>query len=490
MNRIVIWISWLLVGVGVVQEVLAADLVATGTIFLDRNGNGVQDPGERGMWQVPVSNGQDIVFSGKNGDFRLPVEKGMSVFPILPSGYAVTPVSNSALNAAFFYVADSTSGAGIRDIRFGLIKERQPGKFRISAVGDIQVGDEEETAYAARSVFSELAQRGDIAFHVLLGDLVNDNMELLPAVKQMAGTLPIGSWVLPGNHDRDVSAKMMGDAFNRQFGASDYAFYYGKVFFLVFNNVFATGAKSYEGRLNDNQLAFMAKALDLVPKDRQVVLCQHIPLGMTRNRADILALLKPFRKVLVLSGHTHQVSRHFYNNGTVQELVAGAPSGNWWTGEKDASGVPNALMQCGSPRNYFTVDFSKTDYRLRFKAIGRDDTHQAEISLDGSTVMANVFGGSDSTNVWVQVNGGDWVQMEKTASVAPDVEAVIARNREKIWPTTGNRANPLRRRPSPHIWRAKTITSSGLDIYRIRVRAADRFGFSAEGTAVIYRAGN
>lgn len=37
----------------------------------------------------------------------------------------------------------------------------------------------------------------------------------------------------------------------------------------------------------------------------------------------------------------------------VHELVTGASCGFWWVGEKDWEGIPSALMQCGTPRNYF-----------------------------------------------------------------------------------------------------------------------------------------
>src|SRR5690606_29779973 len=119
-------------------------------------------------------------------------------------------------------------------------------------------------------------------------------------------------------------------------------------------------------------------------------------------------------------------------------------------------------------------------------AIGLDAAHQADIRVDGEVVTANVFGGSDSTEVWMQVNGGDWMPMKKASVVAPAVEAVIAKNREGLLPTAGNRANPLRRRLSPHVWTASLPSASGSEGYLVRVRAADRFGFTAEGSAMIY----
>lgn len=38
----------------------------------------------------------------------------------------------------------------------------------------------------------------------ILGDLVNNNLNLFPAIKQMMELLPIQSWTVIGNHDRDA----------------------------------------------------------------------------------------------------------------------------------------------------------------------------------------------------------------------------------------------------------------------------------------------
>ncbi|NGM65119.1 metallophosphoesterase family protein [Sphingobacterium sp. SGR-19] len=71
-------------------------------------------------------------------------------------------------------------------------------------------------------------------------------------------TLPASSWTLVGNHDRNTAnTAHMEDHFNQHFGASTYAFNYGGVHFIVLNNVFSTGKRSYEGRVSDDQLQLM-----------------------------------------------------------------------------------------------------------------------------------------------------------------------------------------------------------------------------------------
>lgn len=52
--------------------------------------------------------------------------------------------------------------------------------LRVALVGDPQVDDSTEMGYARRSVYRELRWRRDLDMCIFLGDLVNDNMSLLP----------------------------------------------------------------------------------------------------------------------------------------------------------------------------------------------------------------------------------------------------------------------------------------------------------------------
>lgn len=452
-----------------------------GTVFIDKNKNQLLDPKERGLKDIAVSNGKDIVYTDSKGKFRIEVQAGQSVFPIVPSGYTLSRAKGEQVNNSFFFYPDSPDRlSAALTHHFALIAEKQPNSFRIGAIGDIQVGDIDELNYAGKSIFSELAGRRDIAFHLILGDLVNDDTHLLPPFKAMLQMLPSPSWTVLGNHDRNTDKTSPLDRhYNQEFGASTYAFNYGGRHFIVLNNVFSTGTRSYEGRVSDDQLQFLKADLEHLPKETQVVLCQHIPMLYTRNREEVLTLLKPFSDVLLLSGHTHQVSRHFYNQGQVHEIVAGAPSGNWWTGEANSWGVPDALMQCGSPRNYFTIDFDKTSYRIHFKGIGLDNDQQLDLTLRGDTLITNLYAASDSTMVQVQIDNGEWLPMQQAKRPAESVLQIIEMNKEKKFPASGKRINPLRLRASPHIWQT-VINPLDPGVHTIRIKAFDRFGYHVE----------
>ena len=467
----------------------------TGYVFLDANRNEVFDRGEKGLKGIPVSNGDTIVTTARNGEFSLPVDSASSIFPILPANFRSTGSSIGNTNSRYFGKANQSG-----DFSFGVERTMRKSEFKIGAIGDVQVSNIQEFGYANNSVMSELASRTDIDFNIFLGDLVNDNVEDLPLFKQTLESLPAKSWTVAGNHDRDKSIENQQQTFNSLFGAADYAFNYGDVHFIVLNNVYPKGKRGYEGRFTAKQLRFVKNDLALVSDKKLVVIAQHIPMFAVKNKGEILSLLENRGQVLILSGHTHRVSRH-YLNSNIMEIVAGASCGNWWTGERDWQGVPSALMQCGSPRNYFLIQFNKSDYRFQFKGVGLDSSQQMTIwvndqdsvdkhipvlqELEEGIVIANVYAGSEETQVRMQVDNGGWILMQKTDLVDPNVARNVELNSLDVYPSSFSRKAALRRTGSPHIWQAKLPGSLLLGTHVLKIEASEPNGFYVSGSKVI-----
>lgn len=452
--------------------------VVSGIVYHDKNGNQQMDRGEKPINGIEVSNGRDLIRTNRKGEFELQAVLGQSIFPILPSDYTLGSGDSGALNAHFFYIDPQREYTDTITIAFPFTKRPSPNNFRFGAVGDIQIGNEAERAYAAKSIFTELRQRDDLAFQVVLGDLVNDELSLFDSFHAMLSDLQHASWTLAGNHDRDVSVPAhMDHVFNRHFGATNYAFYYGEVLFVVFNNVHSTGKHGYEGRYSMDQLTFLDGLVGSLPTEQLIVINQHIPLASTRNGDELIDRLSRFDRVLVLSGHTHRVSRHFHGNGNIHEVVVGAPSGTWWRGEKDLDGIPLALQHCGAPRNYFLVDVADSQYRIEFKAIGLDAHKQSGITVADGQLIVNLYGASDRTQVRVRLNNGTEQGMEKVRIPDPDVTAIVRKNKDKIYPTPGNNVLPLREQASAHIW-SVALDSLGLENLRqVELLAEDDYGY-------------
>ena len=291
--------------------------------------------------------------------------------------------------------------------------ERQGRVLRVALVGDPQVDNPVEMGYARRSIYRDLRGRRDLDLCIFLGDLVNDNMSLLPESLSVIDSLPFQSFMVPGNHDRDVyrGAKSSGSmsrprdlsTWRKLVGYVDTSFVRGNVRFIMMNNVrhAAAGMTDYVGGFTEKQKHWLDSVLvtdvarggkmssGSVDRSRRpsrgkvtpalTILATHIPFSQMKGRDSVLALIPEHTRILYVSGHTHFVSR----DDSIPEVIAGATCGSWWRGVKNSDGVPYALQSCGAPRGYFVAEISRDgDYRLRYRCVGMDD----EVSVWGVQV--------------------------------------------------------------------------------------------------------
>lgn len=356
------------------------------------------------------------------------------------------------------------------------------GALRVAFIGDPQVDNETEMGYAGKSVYKDLANRKDIDIAVFLGDLVNDNMTLLPESVRVIDSLPYPCFMVPGNHDRDVR----GDrpmpfvrnlkTWRKVVGYVDTSFVRSNVRFILMNNVrhSDSGMTDYVGGFTGTQKHWLDSVLN-VGTPALTVLATHIPFSQMKGRDSVLALVPEATRMLYVSGHTHYVSR----DESVPELIVGATCGSWWRGVKDTDGIPYALQSCGSPRGYFIADFHRDGrYDLSYKCVGRPASEQLSawaIPDDSDTcsyrLCVNVFGGSTDGIVRVRVPRrgrgvcGKSYLCGRSNTTAPEVEKVIRFNASfsrEYRRTHRTEFIPLRRKPSPHIWKT-TATFSGLE---------------------------
>ena len=329
--------------------------------------------------------------------------------------------------------------------------ERQGRVLRVALVGDPQVDNPVEMGYARRSIYRDLRGRRDLDLCIFLGDLVNDNMSLLPESLSVIDSLPFQSFMVPGNHDRDVyrGSKSSGSmsrprdlsTWRKLVGYVDTSFVRGNVRFIMMNNVrhAAAGMTDYVGGFTEKQKHWLDSVLvtdvarggkmssGSVDRSRRpsrgkvtpalTILATHIPFSQMKGRDSVLALIPEHTRILYVSGHTHFVSR----DDSIPEVIAGATCGSWWRGVKDSDGVPSALQSCGAPRGYFVAEISRDgDYRLRYRCVGMDD----EVSVWGVRVEGegavrpedNIVMGKDESE-GVTVKEGGFVRAKKDSGV-------------------------------------------------------------------------
>ena len=364
--------------------------------------------------------------------------------------------------------------------------------LRVALVGDPQVDDSAEMGYARRSVYRELRGRRDFDMCIFLGDLVNDNMSLLPESVGVVDSLPYQCFMVPGNHDRDVyhgpksSMHRQRDlsTWRKAVGYVDTSFVRGNVRFVLMNNVRPSdsGMTDYVGGFTDRQKHWLDSVLNRGVGETRgrklsrgsgspalTILATHIPFSQMKGRDSVLALVPDISRLLFVSGHTHFVSR----DDSIPELIAGAACGSWWRGVRDSDGIPYALQSCGTPRGYFIADIHRDGtYDLSYKCIGRPASEQlsAWAVPNDSTghsyrLYINVFGGSSDGVVRISGLGRKTYSCERSLMAAPEVEQVIRLNASRSRDYRKAHRDefiPLRRKPSPHLWQTTDLISGPL----------------------------
>ncbi len=496
--------------------------MANGVVFLDANGNGARDEGERGVAGVAVSNGREVVRCDSLGRYSLPTGEDTIIFVIKPTGmmtqldernlprfYYIHKPHGSA--AALRYPAVPATGLLPESIDFPLYTQAESTSFDVLVVGDPQPRDERELGYFARDLLEEMAEI-PAAFGVSLGDLVSDELSLMDPLSQMMALLGVPWYNVIGNHDLNLDAADDTDSdetFERVYGPGSYAFEYGHVHFIMLDDVYFHPASSqpqrgpsYDGWLTDEQLAFIENYLAGVPASERVVLLMHIPLvgrggHQVPQREQLFRLLEGHPHTLSISAHTHLQAHHFLgpesgNPGPVHHhWNSGTASGSWWTGRMDELGIPHTTMRDGAPNGYSILSFDAGEYRIRFKAARRPASYQMNIhapevvsanDAKPAIVEVNVFAGSSRNQVEMRLRSGagdkgsDWIPLDP--AFVSDAIYSAALEREHATPLAeGSHERMLPgANPSAHIWRAALPSDLAPGSYWIEVRSTDMFG--------------
>lgn len=432
-------------------SVMAADF-ATGTVFHDANKNGNRDAGEKGLPNIAVSNGKEIVETDEKGNWKLPASEDVIFFVIKPSGW-MNPLNKHKL-PQFHYIykpkgspvsrhrGTPPTGPLPQSIDFPLHKQDEPDKFRAVFFGDPQPRNQTEIDYIANDIVAELIGT-DAKFGVTLGDIMFDNLSLFGSLNQTIALIGIPWYNVIGNHDLNFEAKLdrySDETFERVYGPPYYSYDYGKVHFIVLDNVdwnhdAQRNRATYRGAFGNQQLAFVKADLARVPKDRLVMLMMHIPLTSTGDRKDLYRIIENRPYTLSISGHTHWQAHQFIDRGDGwmgakphHHIVNVTVSGSWWKGAKDERGIPHTTMRDGAPNGYSIITFDGSKATFDFKAARFPKSHQLRIeapiaikSTDSAktVVYVNVFSGSEKSTVKLRVNDGPWLNLKKTVEIDP-----------------------------------------------------------------------
>jgi len=505
----------LLVCAGLADAAMARACNA-GVVFEDTDGDGHRDRGEPALAGIQVSDGRRIVRTGADGRWSLPLSPDHTVFVIKPASHDL-PSGPDGLPVFWRHVVRQPQPA----LRYGGLPAGKPGchdfalrpkprpvpdTLSVLVFGDPQPKTATDVDYYGRDIVAPLAPTAGAAgaadLGLTLGDVVSDDLSLYPAMKAHTARLRTPWLHAAGNHDLDFDAD--GDAhsldtFRRHFGPDTFAWEEAQASFIVLDDVIYQpgAAKPYVGGLREDQFTFLANYLKDLPHDRRLVLAAHIPFfdepgRETFRRADrkrLFALLRPFTRVLLLTAHGH-VQRHHRHGAAdgwqgeepLHEYNVGAACGGYWSGVKDAEGLPDARMADGTPNGYASAEFSNDgSYSLRWHVARGGDValhlHAPRVLPAGAYpaagIYANVYMGEPDTRVELRINGGDWRPM------APSDQPDPALRWQNLLDDAASELRGYDRLPEAesgtHLWRAALPTDLGPGEHLLEVRAFDRW---------------
>ncbi|MBG88557.1 MAG: metallophosphoesterase [Verrucomicrobiales bacterium] len=484
--------------------------MAQGVVFHDRNENGKRDAGEPGIPNVRVSNQKDVVTTDKDGRWELPSGNDIIFFVIKPSGWK-TPLNEFNLPQFHYvhkpagspktrYLGVKPTGPLPKSIDFPLMPQKEPDTFKAIFFGDPQPSNQQHIDYIAHDVVEELIGT-DAKFGITLGDILFDNLSLFDSLNSTVALIGVPWYNVIGNHDINMEATtdaLSDETFERVYGPTYYSFDYGKVHFIVLDNVMwaARGAK-YVPELGPRQVEFVKNDLKLVPEKQLVVLMMHIPLRGMIDRQQLYRLIEQRPYTLSLSGHTHTQEHHFIGKeegwrGKTphHHIVNVTVSGSWWKGSKDELGIPHTTMRDGSPNGHSIITFDGHSATFDFKAARRPADYQMNIhapevvaaaTAHESSLYVNVFSGSVKSKVRFRVGNSKWTTMKKVQEKDPYYTAVRERDM-KAFPKAPALNPPAN---STHLWKSPLPKGLKTGTHLIRVETTDMYGRTFKDAQVI-----
>src|ERR1043166_5171470 len=166
----------------------------SGIVFVDANGNGVRDRGERALPDVAVSNQDAVVTTDASGAYRLARGPSGGGFVSVPAGYR-------AVGSFWRPVNDTTS-----TVDFPLSPVARSATFTFLHASDTHVAP---AVLARMQRLRALADSVNPAFVIITGDLVKDALRVGEAEAtgyyelfgREAALFRNTVWTVPGNHE-------------------------------------------------------------------------------------------------------------------------------------------------------------------------------------------------------------------------------------------------------------------------------------------------
>jgi len=216
------------------------------------------------------------------------------------------------------------------------VASAEPGQFAFVQISDSHIGfsrpeNPDVTGTLQKTIAAINAMPVQPAFVAHTGDITHlSKPGQFDTAKQLLAQLKAPVLYIPGEHDVIGGPQTYFNFFSRR-DAKDgwYSFDQGGIHFVSLVNVF-----DFEimGKLGQAQIDWLQRDLAAQKSSTPIVVLGHVPLyalypkwgWTTQDGSSVLAMLRRFDHVTVLSGHIHQIIHHQEGNITFASAASTA----------------------------------------------------------------------------------------------------------------------------------------------------------------------
>lgn len=367
----------------------------------------------RGIEKVAVSDGYSVVITDKDGGFVISMnDEASSIFISTPAGYHF--IEEKGIARHYYAAKDCTEK---KEILFNLNRiDGSDNEHQFIIWADPQVKNKSDvklmmnTAVPDVKKYMQSLPSGALIHGITVGDMVWDNLNLLDEYSDAVRAMGLPFFQCIGNHDMDYGGTddTSDNTFQQAYGPTYYSFNRGDAHYIVLDNVRYLGTeREYDGYIDNRQLEWLKKDLTIVPKNKLIIVCLHIPVfSQTKNRNEFYKIVMG-RNVHIMSGHTH------YHVNVVQDKIYehnhGTVCGAWWTGD---------ICRDGTPNGYAIYKVVGNKLRWHYKAIGKPSHYQMRLYVQPyndqlKQVIANVWNADPSWKIECMVDGKKMGSLEQ-----------------------------------------------------------------------------
>ncbi len=382
----------------------------------------VRDEAGNPIEGVAVSDGFTIVTTNSNGYYELDASSDTwYIYITVPAEYEI-PISND--QPGFYQKYEPRKYR--YDFTLQRLAEGKEKKFALFVLGDPQVADQkgmnrlrDEALPAIKAHSIALKAQGIPCYGITLGDLISNNNsadrsswrdDVFDCFAYSNAGMPV--FHVMGNHDHtyfNAMNPLIADhrsstielkaqrAHEEVFGPVNFSFDRGDMHIISMRNVMYNRSDDCSAGLRraflKEQYEWLKQDLALVPKDKSVVLCVHIPfqdgggsyVDMTRD------LINRYKEAHIMSGHSHLIQAiEGAKQKNIYEHNMGALCGAWWTSYMCGDGSPSGFGVFVSEGTTFT-DW----YHLGYDAISKNRSHQMRL-YRGNALTGTAISGTNS----------------------------------------------------------------------------------------------